>query len=388
MKYLLLLLVLFYSLTATSQSPIFAARENGKKFGYINDRGEYLIQPQFDDAGAFYDDIAVVLVKKKFGVINRTGNFVVPAIYDDAILHAPDGFITVKKKDKWGIIDKTGKTVVPFAYSYISVMRSGYAIAGDISKNKKRSVFLTFHPVVLDQKGDTVYYSEEDPDFTLPGGVNPIGFYEYGGWPMIQENKVILAHAENEASYAVLDVKSKQITELPESVFPDRFMRFKEGVLALTLRDGPDVFLGGIYVDSAAVRTGNITTESAFDLSADKVHTFFNGVAAIEKDGKWAFIDRTGKIISQTSLSTQEYYAAPPMYYNGLIGLFKGNKAGFVNLKGETIIPFEFDLYHPFEWDVTPLSIKGQFGLMRKDGTWAVPPRFREIDSAPCPCYY
>jgi hypothetical protein len=83
----------------------------------------------------------------------------------------------------------------------------------------------------------------------------------------------------------------------------------------------------------------------------------------------------------------KEYTAYPPMHFNGLIGLFYKGKAGYVNTKGETIIPFQFSEYHPFETDVTPVKYEGSYGLLRKDGTWAVPPRFQNLYLSPCPCY-
>ncbi len=52
------------------------------KYGYIDKKGEFLIEPVFDQAYRFVGGLAIVEVDGKFGFINTKGSFVVPPIYE------------------------------------------------------------------------------------------------------------------------------------------------------------------------------------------------------------------------------------------------------------------------------------------------------------------
>jgi hypothetical protein len=290
------------------------------------------------------------------------------------------------------VIDQQGNVVIPFTHSYLSVVKEGYLIGGTIMTSKAgKKIAQKICPVVYNLRGETAFDNDcaEDPSRMLPGKVDKSGNYSEGGWPMIQEGKFVLEDINGDEFVAV-DVRTNRQLSLYSVTFPDHYFRFREGVLAFQYEgeDGDGPILAS-YTDTLSFDAGALTENiRPFSFEANNVHPFFNGVAAIEQDGKWIFIDRKGAVISETALSTKEYRAAPPMYFNGLIGFFNSkNKAGYVNLKGETVIPFELDEYHPFESDVTPVKKNGLFGLLRKDGTWAVPPRFEEMYAAPCPCY-
>lgn len=76
------------------------------------------------------------------------------------------------------------------------------------------------------------------------------------------------------------------------------------------------------------------------------------------------------------------------MYFNGLIAFWKNGKVGFVDITGKEVIPFTLEEYHPFEYDVTPAKQNGLFGLIRKDGTWSVAPKFEYLEISVCPCFH
>lgn len=135
--WLLLILITFNLSTLCSQSLLIAAKEKGKKYGYINEQGDYLIPPSFDEAGAFNQDIAVVKQGKKVGVINVKGEFIVSPIYDDAQYYAPEGKVSVKKAGKWGVIDQSGKIIIPIVHEYISVFYQWLCGCGQIHKPKR-----------------------------------------------------------------------------------------------------------------------------------------------------------------------------------------------------------------------------------------------------------
>ena len=54
----------------------------GTKWGFINEKGEFVITPQFDKANQFQKNgLAIVEVNERAGVIDETGCYVVHPIY-------------------------------------------------------------------------------------------------------------------------------------------------------------------------------------------------------------------------------------------------------------------------------------------------------------------
>lgn len=109
------------------------------------------IEPKYENAEAFTEQIAAVKIDGKYGAINENGELVLPAIYDSMkyrsfgvipvslngewyflgangnSLFGPFedaesyefGFAAVKRDGKWGYIDKNGKDATAFVYDEV-----------------------------------------------------------------------------------------------------------------------------------------------------------------------------------------------------------------------------------------------------------------------------
>ena len=89
------------------------------KCGYIDKTGEFVIEPQFDDADDFSEGLAGVRVgdvrgevgwlkKGKYGFIDKTGKFVIEPQFDD-VDQFIGGVARVEKDGEWGYVNKAGK---------------------------------------------------------------------------------------------------------------------------------------------------------------------------------------------------------------------------------------------------------------------------------------
>src|SRR2546423_10475579 len=61
---------------AYEQGALFPVRQNGK-WGYINARGDLIINPQYDDAWEVSEGLAYVRAGTKRGLIDRSGSMVI-----------------------------------------------------------------------------------------------------------------------------------------------------------------------------------------------------------------------------------------------------------------------------------------------------------------------
>lgn len=89
--------------TAEDLLPI---RQNGD-WGFIDQNGTLLVQPQFDRAWRFSDGLALVKEGDNFGFIRPDGSYALEPRFQDA-WHFTDGYAPVEMDDEWGYVDSSG----------------------------------------------------------------------------------------------------------------------------------------------------------------------------------------------------------------------------------------------------------------------------------------
>ena len=87
-----------------------------KKVGFVNNKGEWVIEPIYKKVRAFSNELAPVFKDNFWGYINEKGEEVTPFVFRDAEMFSKDGLAPVKEIKLWGFIDETGKIVIPAEY--------------------------------------------------------------------------------------------------------------------------------------------------------------------------------------------------------------------------------------------------------------------------------
>ena len=138
------------------------------KYGFINERGELVVDTKYDLAYNFENGISLVERNSKIGFIDKEGNIVIDFIYDgykeitdvhndilnekgygskmNARFMTEEGNIIVKSNTGWGYIDANGKEIIPCELEYIG-----------LPKGKGVSKYL-----VVSKEGKTGKYSFEE----------------------------------------------------------------------------------------------------------------------------------------------------------------------------------------------------------------------------------
>ena len=81
------------------------------KHGYINTKGEQIVECKFDNGGDFNEGFAVVKKDGKWGYINTKGEQAIECKFDDACYFS-EGFAGVSKDGKCGYINTKGYPVI------------------------------------------------------------------------------------------------------------------------------------------------------------------------------------------------------------------------------------------------------------------------------------
>lgn len=88
-----------------------AAVKVSNKYGYIDTKGDMLIQPQYKTAKDFSEGLAAVEVDGVWGYIDKSGRVVISPQFSLAFQFS-EGLAGVKVGNAWSFIDKSGKIVI------------------------------------------------------------------------------------------------------------------------------------------------------------------------------------------------------------------------------------------------------------------------------------
>ncbi len=116
------------------------------KWGAVNKTGRFIINPQYDRMGSFYNGLAYILIKGKIGYINSKNNRVIPAEFNTTSGLDSDftfGNAIVVQNGKYGIINTKGRYIV----------KPGYDLITKDFSNKLYIIRLGSKYGVLDSKG-------------------------------------------------------------------------------------------------------------------------------------------------------------------------------------------------------------------------------------------
>ena len=102
----------------------------------------------------------------------------------------------------------------------------------------------------------------------------------------------------------------------------------------------------------------------------DKMYSFSEGLAKVKLNGKWGFIDKTGREVIPCK------YDWVNLFLKGLAKVCLNWKWGFVDTTGKEVIPCKYDEVNVFSKGLSAVRLNGKYGFVDTTG--------REI----CPCKY
>lgn len=177
--------------------PVSVYNEDGteSKWGYTDEKGNMVIEPQFDAADRFADNgLAAVCISDKWGYINTRGERVVDFIFDGAKTFGSGALAPVKSGAVWGYIDESGVNVIPprfdaahpFAANGLALVQSAqkygfidkkgtaviptrYDNAQGFGKNNYAIVQLDGKWGMIDQHGEDIVTPQYDLFFSFSG---------------------------------------------------------------------------------------------------------------------------------------------------------------------------------------------------------------------------
>jgi hypothetical protein len=353
-----------------AQDVLIAVKKDGK-WGYVDAAGASIIAPHFDEAYSFSAGKAVAIENNQYGIIDAKGKWLAGPRKGESLSEITSNrLVCSDEKGKWGAINSKGAIAVPFNNDIMSAYQGHLAIAG-----AKTSAPDLYRVAVLDTAGKMVVNFDNT---YLPGKSIKAGKKVREGYVSVlvdgDFSSSLIASAEKldgkTLYYALLDVKNKRLVSL------------KVSSLAAEVTEGRfNMVIDGIaYSWSQPLPAEPVPSEAKFSYLTPAIFPFSGGIAAVQKDGKWAYIDKDGSLISESNLTAADFSNEKPLYMGGFVIFWKKNGEGiYVDLKGNQRVPMEFEELQPFQSGAAVVKYKGKYGLVHKDGSWVLPAEYEGI---------
>ena len=260
--------------------------------GYSDTSGTWLINPEYDDAGFFYDGLAAVEKDGKIGLINKKNELIVDFIFDDIETDAE--LFVVSTSDFLGVINRNGDFIFDTVYQDISILGEGFICA------QKDSLYAFY-----DRNG--VQVSSEKFDFVLDfrDGLCPVSLNGKRGLIDIDLNLVI--PCDNEAIFYFSD-------SLFILVNTDNYKQLSD-------------------------RNGALVSDSLYQ----EIHREANGYAICVKGDKIGYLDERGKQIIENKFDGFVDYDLLGNFANDRAVVFQNKKYGIVNFDGDYLVKPKYD---------------------------------------------
>ena len=298
--------------------------ENGT-WGYINQEGEWIIQPSFEAASLFHEGIASVKQYGKWGFVNRKGEWVIQPEFE-ITSHFEHGFAKAKKESQWYIFNPGGESL-----SQVS-----------------------FDPLI---SPEGLIFFEEDGYFgvvdvygneVIPAQFIKGDFFRNG-----------YAAVEDSQGYSWIDKEGKWLTD-------QRFewiSNVEDGLGKFSL-NGKVGFINTL---------GEIQIPPQFDFASD----FSEGMAQIEIQGKRGYINNEGEVVIPARFDP---VFGTGFFSEGLASVKIEGKYGFIDRQGDWVITPAYDLVGTFHEGTAWVKLTGHLGLIDSDGNFIFRPEWTSIE--------
>jgi hypothetical protein len=145
------------------------------------------------------------------------------------------------------------------------------------------------------------------------------------------------------------------------------------GYPSLTKKDG----MGYPLIESLTIpaiydETTNVTFSDEYE-----------GLIGVKRDSKWGYIDATGA----TKIPFK--YDQAGYFHEGLAPVIVNGKCGFINKGGTVVIPYKYDYATSFTDGLAYVELGGKVGFINKSGVAVVPIKYdKQTDEAYKRCYH
>ena len=116
--------------------------------------------------------------------------------------------------------------------------------------------------------------------------------------------------------------------------------------------------------------------EEVIPTEYDWVQYFNEGLVVAKKDNKWGVLNKKGEVVVPFKYEGMYY-----LYKNGWIAVKLNGKWGYIDGSGKVVIDIKYDMYNAFNEDVFAMELNGKWGAINKDQETVIPFKYDNYDA-------
>lgn len=354
-------------------------------YGFMDLEGHAVIPPTYDYASFFSNGLAAVMKNDKVGFINKSNELIIPFQFEDA-QDFDQGRSIVELDDYFGVIDNTGHFIIPPNFDDIGGYHNDITFA---YQNGEYQYYDWNGEVLFDQvfdeafsfckglakvvKGDTIGFIDTTGDFVFySSDAQDVRIFQNGLFIVAMRDSMTII---NENGEQALEFHVDRIGSLSEN----RAIIEKEGLYGyinelaeVTVPIEHKTFQN--YFQFAQVQNGHVrfVRDGNFGLKDTLGETVFPAIfqglgdfdelTPISRGSGWGYADKNAKLV------IRYIYDYAYSFQNGLAIVQQNNKMGVINLKGEEVVPIEYDLIQNLIGKFFKVFDGQKFGIMDSTG--------------------
>lgn len=334
-----------------------------------NKKGYILLSKDLQPISDFYSSLRktnaqnlYVVKKQKQGVLNTSGKLLLPCQYDS--IHIGAYFIYTRQGNSWSILSFDGKLLSSRGYEafgenkhFTLVKKNNFW--GVLNENGKEKIACVYDSIldsndqqlVVAFKGKYGIISSSE-HWLLAPQTHPLQLVNQSYYLQHEGPLLTLKDFNNQAIYFTNNTLTPVEDGFLETTsFGERWHISYKGIVT-KLQQKP---------------------LQEFTILGEE----HEGYRAIQKDGKWGFVDAQGR------LRIANRYDGVKHFSEGLAPFYLRNKWGFITKEDKIVIHPTYEDVEPFLHGFSIIKQKGFYGLLNTSNEVVLPARFEKIERLP-----
>ncbi len=374
-KATLYLVLIFISFNCFSQLVPYRVKD---KWGYSDDSGKIVIEPQYSLADFFENGIAFVQKDSLYFGINTNGEILTEGYLQYGRFNSGLCPVTTRGKKSY-YINATGKNAFNKVFTAAENFSEGLAVVS--MKNKcgiintsgswvrepdfdSSSLFFKSGFLIAKSHSKFVYIDKRGKDLVLPENIKPAGIFSDGLAAVYVVKKTIENNTEHTAyNLAFIDstgsialssfinegldyagylnyekefIDGKAIINVPNQMASDRYFIDKKGkfshVFSYAQHLNDSMFLGviGYMLPTVRIYDSSFNVMGDFSMVLSTIGTFGNGLLPVQnKAGYWGYCNDNARLVIPF------IYQSADKFNNGYAVVKSAGRFGVINTKGK-----------------------------------------------------
>lgn len=341
----------------------------GGKFGFVDVNGREITKVKYTQTANFFtEDRAWVKMGKKYGYVDNSGREITKIKYDEVAPAYHNNFANVILKQRYGLVNSAGQEVTEIKYLSVGNFDSGFTWVKKFPEKKGKTLQSAKYGFI-DERGHFLTdfkYDMVHPE--ISEGI--IGTYYDGSWCYVDnQGKEILKD-----DFLELSPFDGGVAWAKKSI-PQTDGTINSPIDTKSLNESLIQTLAGLEVSLLKTKF-----ESIKELHMESIKSMKHSIMSLTGPGVYALIDKDGNQITDYEFIKVGKFSDDLACVTKVVPEALGARAGYINRKGETVVPFNYIAGLSFKEGMAAVkNPQEKWGFVNKEGIESVACQYNSV---------